>query len=493
MVAMTLGPDGRAVMIDRGVGDPLLVDDGRRVAENIKFDDAIEQSAMRVAYGITRKTDEKVGDGTTTSMVLTGAIVETVANDYIIPGGIGGSSVSDVDRLLQDSKTAVVEKLRAMAKQVKTEKELIDVATVSVGDAKLGEIIGKMYWRLGKEGHISMEFNFVSEEIETEVVSGYRFSGGYAAPWMITDALRRVCIIDDVPVLIADRAKNKELVWNDLQGAVALAAESGSKSLVVISQRFSKQILDNAHRLATAKNGAFYIVCVRAPSRGSEAFEDMAVYTGGKHFSDKDQFELITKEDLGRVKRLELSEDTCVLVEGKGDPKEIEKRAKAARAEGDLQKLPQMKQDKYERASALLGGVGLIRIGAPTDEERNFLKYKIEDAKYATKQAFKHGIVPGAGQAYKTISEAMSDDDILKDVLMAPYLTLKRNGGSNFKPNKSVVDPVAVEIAALENAVSAAAKLIRIGGAIAFAPKPELDEAFRGIMGGSDDLIEDDE
>lgn len=494
LVSKTYGPRGQSVIIERGAGEPLIVDDGRRVAENIKLDDPIGQMAVRACYSVTRKTDEKAGDGTTTAMILTNAGVDEVAKSWIVPGAIGGPGVDEVDTAIHASCKNVVAKLREMAKPIETQQELIEVATVSSGDARLGEIIGKTYWQLGKDGHISLEFNLVSEEIETEVRPGYRFSGGYAASWMVTDAIRRMFISDDAPVLICDFSRDKDIVWDEVIPYIQLAFGDGSKNLVIIAKRFTKTFLEMAHAQAFMKQGSFNVICVRAPSRGEEAYKDMAIYTGAKLFTDKDDLKTdVSKDNLGKAKRIELSDDTCILIEGAGKREDVVRRAEEAKAEAEQQKVPPLKQDRLERASALLGGVGVIKIGAPTDEERNWLKHKIEDAKWATKHAFRHGIVPGAGQTFKTISESLDDKDILKNVLMAPYDTLKKNGGGVAPSAAGIFDPVFVEITALEVACSAISKLTRIGGAIATAPKPQLEEAFKAIIKtNNDDGVEED-
>src|SRR3990167_6232266 len=237
LVGCTLGPNGRSVLIERGTAsEPLIVDDGRRVAENIKLPDPVEQLAVRVCYSVTKKTDEKVGDGTTTATVLTHAVLDTLNKAGEFSGGmISKINVADLDRRIQESKTKVVAELRKMAKPVKTEKDLINVATVVSGDPVIGEIIGKMYHQLGENGHISLEFNLLSEQLEHEVVPGYRFSGGYAAEWMITDSMRKTCSMADVHVLITMRKDlDSEMVTPILQQL----AGNNKGQLVIVSPKF---------------------------------------------------------------------------------------------------------------------------------------------------------------------------------------------------------------------------------------------------------------
>lgn len=426
---------------------------------------------------------------TTSSMILTNAIMEEVARNYISFGGMVGvtTNVNEVDKKLQEAKNTVLSLLDKKAKQIKTEKELIEVATIVSGDPKIGKIIGEMYWKLGKEGHIALEFNLLTEEIETEIASGYRFSGGYAANWMITDTIRKTATLDDVNVLIA---RQKDLDKDKIEGLARQVANAGKTKMVIVAPKFTPSFLKSVYD--TAIKSKFVILCVRAPGRGEEAFRDMAIFTGAKYFNESDDVKLAMKEDLGYIEKIEVSDDTCIMINGAGKPTDIKKRIEEVKAEAALEKMPQFKQDRLERASALAGGVGVIRIGAPTDEERNWLKYKIEDAKHATKHAFREGVVRGGGQAFIEIAKELPEDNILKNVLYAPYEKLKENNGGEFKVGKDVIDPVAVEKAALEHAVSAASKLLRVGGAIATANKPELDEAFKGII-NNEDLIEEDE
>lgn len=492
LVGMTLGPMGRSVLIERGTAsEPLLVDDGRRVAENIKLDDPIEQLAVRTLYSVTRKTDEKVGDGTTTATVLSHAIMDELSKNHVMSGGmISSVDVAELDRKINSAREEIVGHLRSIAKPVKTEKELIDVASVVAGDENIGEIIGKMYFQLGKDGHITLEFNLLSEQIESEVVPGYRFSGGYAAEWMMTDSMRRTASMTDVHVLVTS---HKDLDTNKVTPILQLLMGNNKRRLVIIAPKFTPSFLKDVY--ATALKGGFPILCVRAPSRGEEAFKDIAVFTGGKYFSENEELGSdVQNSDLGYVERIDVTDDTTILVNGGGKKEDVAARIKEVQAEADAQKLPQFKADRLERVSALSSGVGVIRIGAPTDEERNWLKYKIEDAKYATKHAFREGIVPGGGLAFKTISEKfLPDTNILKNAILAPYHTLKKNAGGELKVGKNVFDPVAVPMAALEHACSAASKLIRIGGAIAFAPRPKLDEAMRSAVGNGNGVQEDED
>ena len=414
LISQTLGPAGRSIIIERGLGEPLIVDDGRRVAENIKLDDPIEQLAVRVCYSVTRKTDEKVGDGTTTSLILAHALLKDVFENHIGFGVDSNKNVFDIDNQIKKDKEEILKELDKRSREVKTEKDLKNIANVIVNDKRLGDAIGGMYHKLGKEGHITHEFNHIGEEIETDLVPGYRFTGGYASPWMITNELRKECVLSDINVLVV---KKKMTDFSEIMGICnQVANSSGKRNMVIIATGFDQSFLTQAYR-NVKKPVPFLVLCVRAPGRGKEAFKDMAVFTGGKYFEENDDLKNIDRSDLGYVNKIEVSEDITVLIGGKGKPADLKKRTAEINAEININPLPQFKKDRMERMSALNKGVGLIKIGAPTDEERNWWKYKIEDGIQGTRHAFQSGIIKGGGLAFKEISEKLSKSNILKKSL----------------------------------------------------------------------------
>lgn len=479
LVSLTLGPEGTSVMISRPNGEPLLVDDGRRVAENVKLDDPIKQDAARVCYSVTRKTDEKVGDGTTTSMVLANAILQ----NNLLYGAGTHFNVAETDRKIQQSKIEVLKKLDSMKTEIKSEKELIEVSTVISGDKDLGKMIGSMQWQLGPLGHISIEFNLTSEKIETEIADGYRFEGGNAT-MLVTDDLRKNIIERDVNVFVINQ---KILDFADIVPAINLASAKGKNRIVIIAQKFEDGVIKEIHKLATRERSPFFVWAIKAPGRGEEAFKDMAVISGAKYFGRNDVATSVQYEDLGHLGKFEFEDDVCYMIEGKGTKEAITKRIKEVEEEVKQAKVHAIKKDKLERLSALSKGYGVIKIGAPTNEERNWLKYKIEDAREATKHALRDGVVQGGGYAFKKISESLPDGDVLKKALLAPYETLVKNLGHEFKPTKDILDPVTVEKVALENACSAVGKLIRIGGAIAYKPESMVEQLKNVINNNNED------
>jgi chaperonin GroEL len=213
----------------------------------------------------------------------------------------------------------------------------------------------------------------------------------------------------------------------------------------------------------------------------------MAVVTGAKFFGANDNLGFFNREDLGHVDRFEFLDDVCFLVGGKGKEEKVKERVKEVEAEIKRTKHDPMKKDKMERLSALSRGYGVIKIGAATNDERNWLKYKIEDARGAVKHALKEGIVRGGGLTYKKIADSLPDDNVLKEALYAPYLKLKENAGGEFKVGKDVFDPVATEKAALFNACSAVSKLIRIGGAISYEEESSFENALKRLVNNKED------
>lgn len=492
LAGMTLGPDGKSVIIEKGIGEPLIVDDGRRTLENIQLEDSVEQLVVRTLSEITKKTDEKVGDGTTTSIILAYAILKNVFHNRMKSGGIldSGASVSKIDKELKESLDLVLKKLEEKRKEVTTEQQLIDVAKVSVGDEKLGEIIGKMYWQLGKDGHITLEYDTNSEEVTTEIIPGFRFNAGLAKRWMMTNQLRQEAFLKESFVLISDQ---RDLNIEDLKIICSELQNSGRKCLTVIAPKFSEHFINSA--LKTLESAGFLILCVRAPSLHEEHFKDLAIWSGGKVFTDKDDVKSCSKKDLGFVESLTVShEDGAHLVGGIGDKENIKKRVEEVKAEMNDQKVFALKQLRLERISALSGGAGVIKIGAPTIEEMGWLKHKIEDAKFATKYAYREGVVLGGGMTFKQISEELPENNILKESLLAPYNQLKKNSGGEFEVKDNVLDSFLVEKSALQIAISAVSKLIRVGGAIASKPKKDFEESLSELIKKvTPSQVEDDE
>lgn len=472
LVSLTLGPCGRSVMMERGQ-DPFIVDDGRRVAENILLDDPVEQAASKIAYGVTQKTDEEAGDGTTTATVLTRALLKDIHETKLVTG-IGTSiNVAEIDQQIQDAREEVTKLIEKEVKPIKTEKDLIDVSTVIAGP-EIGELVAKMYWKLGKDGHISIEMNPLSEEIETEVTQGYRLPGGYAANWMVNNLITKTWVCEKVDVLVTEQEVNDQ---DQIVPVANALAQKGKNLLVIVAKDFSPTVILSAYQNATRKESPFFLILVK--SRNQEIYKDVAVFSGAKFFNVNEPLESAKVSDLGYLRSIEVGKENTFLVDGRGKKEDIDAYVKELQSEAKGLKLEGYRQPIYERISLLTGGVGVIRIGAPTEEARTWLKYKVEDAKYGTKYAFKEGVIPGGGMTFKKISEALPESNILKKALLAPHETLKANAGGKLVVGKNIFDSVVSQKSALKYACSAVSKLIRIGGAIVHLPIPTMDEAMR--------------
>jgi len=473
LVGMTLGPNGRSVLIERP-GEPLMVDDGRRAMENIKFDDPIKQMAARVCYSVTRATDEKVSNGTTTSLVMAYGIFKE--NVVIGPGAI--MNVAQIDRDIMKGRDEVLDLLDKEAKQIKTEKELVDVAKIAAGDEEIGKMLGEMQWKLGKKGHISIEFDTTSDKITSEIAEGYRFEGSNPAS-TVTNALKKTIELNEVDILVA---KQKFTSFKQIERVVNKVANNGKTNLVLIADKIGEDVIKAIYEMAYRKQNPFNLFTIQAPGRGEEAYKDIATVTGGKYFSQKDDLESFELEDLGFVEKFDYEDGITYLVKGKGTDEARKNRVKEVEEEIRTAIHPAMKKDKEERLSALSKGYGVIKIGAATNDERNWLKYKIEDARGDVKWALREGIVRGGGLAFKKISEALPKDHVLKEALLYPYKKLVENAGGKFEVPKNIFDPVTTEKAVIKNACGAVSKLIRIGGAICYAPKPDLEEVIKGLI-----------
>lgn len=469
IVAPTLGPNGGSVIMERGQ-EPVIIDDGRRIAENIVLEDQVEQMAVQVAYSVTKKTDEKAGDGTTTSMILTHAILKE-AHEHL--KGIGQkASVSDIDTQIHQAKNEVLSLMDKEKKDIKTEKDLCSVATVISGDERIGKLVSSLYWELGKDGHISIEIDQIGEKIETETVRGYKLMGGYASPWMITNPLTKTFDAKDVSIFVTNQD-----ITDPAQVEVPsnLVAKEGKPLILIVARSFSQSVIELAYANAKRPQQPFFVILVKP--RSEDQYKDLAVFSGATLFTENDNISSATIQDIGHVRSIEIGAENSTFIEGRGKKSVVEAHIKELEAERDKMKLSGLRQPFDQRISAIKGTAGVVKIGAPTDEERNWLKYKVEDTIHGTKHALKEGIIPGGGLTFKKISDSLPDTNILKKPLLAPYETLRNNGVT--KVGKDVFDAIVSQKAALEYACSAVSKLVRITGAIAILPIPTLDEAMR--------------
>ena len=522
-VRVTIGPRGRNVVLDKGYGAPIITNDGVTIAKDITLSNKFENMGAEIVKEVATKTNDTAGDGTTTSVVLTQALVEagfkktvTGANSMAIRHGIEAAA-----------KDAVAE-LKKISKVIKSDAEVRQVATISAESAEIGGIIAGTIKKIGKDGVVTVEES-QAFGIDSEIVEGLEFDKGYLSPYMITNAERMEAEYRDPLILITDK---KVSTVKDILPLLEKVAASGKKDLVVIAEDVDGEALTTF--VLNKLRGSFNVLAVKAPGYGDKKKEllgDIAVTVGAKVVSEEVglNFEKAELNMLGHASRVVSTKDNTVIVGGKGKKAEIEARVENLRAQraNSTSKFDTEKLD--ERIGKLTGGVAVIKVGAATETEMKYLKLKIEDAVNATKAAIAEGIVVGGGSALAKVSKKLKarylDKSNTKDGLentdyAAGYLILLRaleeplrqialnagkdegvvlnevtKGGANSGYDAlsdafvtdmfeaGIIDPVKVTRAALENAASAVAMLLTTEVAIADEPEKEKPAGQHGHGG----------
>lgn len=519
-VKITLGPKGRNVVLAKSFGSPQITNDGVTIAKEIEFEDKFENMGAELMKEVASKTNDKAGDGTTTSIVLAQALINEGLK-YVT----AGVNVVSLRKSLESARDQVVEKLRKMAKPVSVDRieEIVHVATISAESAELGQIIAEAVQKVGNDGAVTVEES-QGTGIEKEIVGGMQFDRGYVSPYMTTNAERMEAVMEDPYILITDK---KISSVQDILPLLEKLARMGKKELVIIAEDIDGDAL--ATLVVNRLRGAFNALAIKAPGFGDrrkEMLEDIAVLTGGKVITEEVGLKIENADIpmLGRSRRVIANKDTTTIVGGKGKKDDIEKRIKQIRAQIERATSDYDKEKLQERLAKLAGGVAVIRVGAATETEMKYIKLKIEDAVAATKAAIAEGIVPGggialfkvavlmgeewknlpAGEKRKTSPEEQAAFTILLNALEEPLTQIALNAGkrvgeisakikdtiiedpkSNIGFNaaedkivndmirEGIVDPLKVTRSALENAVSVAAMFLTTEAAIAELPKKE--------------------
>lgn len=523
-VRVTLGPRGRNVAIDRSWGGPTITNDGVSIAKEITLKDKFENMGAGIVKEVATKTNDKAGDGTTTAVVLTQALV----HEGLKRTAMGANAMMIRRGIEAAAKDAVIE-LKKIAREVKGKKDIQQVASISAESTDLGTKIADVVEKVGKDGVVTVEES-QSIGIETDYVEGLEFDKGYVSPYMITNAERMEAVAKDVPVLITDK---KISTIKEILPLLEKLAQSGKKDLVIIADDVDGEAL--ATFVVNKLRGAFNILAVKAPGYGDrkkEMLQDIAITVGAQVISEDLGLKLENAEVgmLGKAQRVVATKDATVIVGGKGKKADIQERVAQLRkqSEGSDSKFDKEKLD--ERIAKLSGGVAVIRVGAATETEMKYLKDKIEDAVNATKAAIAEGIVPGGGAALAKVGDKLgkktdpkAHDEytigyrILVTALFAPFLQIAKNcgredgsvllqrvlkEGSSFGFDASseseeasivdmyeagIIDPVKVTRSGVEHAASAAAVLLTTEAAVADEPEEKKDmPAMPGGMGGMD-------
>jgi chaperonin GroEL len=515
-VKVTLGPKGRNVILQKSFGSPTVTKDGVTVAKEIELEDKYENMGARMVREVASKTSDVAGDGTTTATVL----AEAIFNEGL-RAVVSGANPMLMKRGMEKAVEEIVAKLGSMKIDVKTKKDLENVATVAANnDREIGRIIAEAMDKVGKDGVITVE---EGKTITTghEFVEGMQFDRGYLSPYFVTDPQKMECELDDPFILIYEKkvASNKDLV------PVLEKVLNQGKPILIIAEEVEGEAL--ATLVINKLRGTFKCAAVKAPGYGDRRkamLEDIAILTGGKAiFEDLGiQLENVQLGDLGRAKKVKIDKDNTVVIEGAGKRPNIQARVQSIQRELEKSTSDYDKEKLSERIAKLSGGVAKINVGAATESEMKEKKARVEDAMHATRAANQEGILPGGGVALLRASAGLKadkkfshDEDIGYNIVVracrAPIQQIAENAGEdgavimnkvleNTDANygydarldrycdmvkEGIIDPTKVVRSALQNAASVATLLLTSDALVAEMPKDEKKPAGGG---GMDDM-----
>lgn len=520
-VVTTLGPKGRNVALDKKWGAPNVVHDGVTVAKEIDLEDPFENMGAQLVKEAASKTNDVAGDGTTTSTLLTQAIVNSGFKNVT-----AGANPMMVKAGMEKAVEVVVAEIKKMAKTVK-DGEVAKVATISAQDEKIGSLIAEALNKVGKDGVVTVEEG-KGLEMNIDYKEGMEFDKGFASAYFVTNSDKMEAEIEDAYILITDK---KISAIADLLPFLEKFIKV-SKNLVIIADDIEGEAL--ATLVVNRLKGVVNVLAVKAPGFGDrrkEMLEDIAVLTGGTVISEDTgrKFESVTVEDCGRADKVWADKDNCRIIGGKGTAAALKARVTQIRREMDETTSDFDKEKLQERLAKLTGGVAVINVGAATEIELKDKKERVNDAVAATKAALEEGIVPGGGVAllrarmalpkFKDTLKDLDEKvgvDILYNALGEPIRWIAKNSGADdgwvlktVEESKvadygfdamamrfgsmlaaGILDPAKVTRTAVQNAVSVGMMVLTTEALI--TDLPEKKEAGGGMppggMGGMGDM-----
>ena len=502
-VKITLGPKGRNVVIDRKYGSPLITTDGVTIAKEIELKDEFENMGAQIIKEVSTKTNDVAGDGTTTAVVLAQAIIKEGSKNVA-----AGANPIILKRGIDKAVDVCVEKLRKISKPITNKESIAQVASISAGDAVIGELISTAMEKVGNDGVITVE---ESKTMKTElnIVEGMQFDRGYCSPYMATNMEKMEAVLDNPYILITDK---KISSIQELLPLLEQIVKTGQK-LLIIAEDVEGEALTTL--ILNKLRGSFNCVAVKAPGFGDRRkamLEDIAILTGGKVITSELGLELkdATVDMLGRAKQVKVDKENTIIVEGAGASEEIAQSIKQIKALA-AETTSEYDKEKYqERLAKLAGGVAVINVGAATEIEMKEKKLRIEDALNATRAAVEEGIVAGGGVALlsavndvKELAATLEGDEktgalIIAQAIQSPMKQIASNAGVDgsvivynvVNSNKAnygydalndrygdmikfgIIDPAKVSRSALQNAASVASTLLTTESAVADIPEP---------------------
>jgi chaperonin GroEL len=517
-VKVTLGPRGRAVVIEQGYGAPQVTFDGVTVAKEIELEDKWENLGAEFIKQAADKTNEGVGDGTTTATVLAHAMIDE--GEKVIREK--GFNVIQLAEELKKASVLVVKALEGQRELINDNKKIKEVATLSAKDEEIGGLIATVMEKVGKEGIVTVDdSNTIGSSYE--IVEGMQFDRGYVSQYMVTNQEKMESALEEPYVLVTDK---KISSIQDILGLLEKIVASGKKELLIVADDVDGEALTTL--IVNKLRGIFNVLAVKAPGFGDrkkEMLQDIATVTGASFISEElgKKFENTELADLGRARRVVSTKDVTTIVDGKGDKKDIEARVAQIKAQIKKTDSDFDREKLQERLGKLSNGVAVIKVGAPTEVAQKELKQRVDDAVAATRAAMEEGIVPGGGiallnvnfelfskpEADKTVKAAAIS--ILRRALESPVRAIVENSGEsadrvidelsrrsnepwkgfNALTNKTmgdlreagIIDPLKVTRSAFMNAVSVAANYLTIGAAVTNIPEKK-DGGMPGGMGG---------
>ena len=514
-VRVTLGPKGRNVVLDKSYGAPLITNDGVTIAKDIELEDKFENMGAQLVKEVATKTNDVAGDGTTTATVLAQAMVNAGMKNLA-----AGANPIVLRRGMKKATECAVEAIAKMSEKVTGKDQIAKVASISAGDAEVGQMVADAMEKVSNDGVITIEES-KTMKTELDLVEGMQFDRGYISAYMATDMDKMEAVLDNPYILITDKKiSNIQEILPLLEQIV----QSGAK-LLIIAEDVEGEALTTL--IVNKLRGTFNVVAVKAPGYGDrrkEMLKDIAILTGGQGISEELGLELkdATMDMLGRAKSVKVQKENTVIVDGEGEKSAIEARVAQIRAQIDETTSDFDREKLQERLAKLAGGVAVIRVGAATETEMKEAKLRMEDALNATRAAVEEGVISGGGSAYihaskevKKLTETLVGDEktgaeIILKALEAPLYHISANAGleGSVIINKvresevgtgfdalngeyvnmidaGILDPAKVTRSALQNATSVASTLLTTESVVATIKEdvPAMPAGGAGGMG----------
>ncbi|TMD92245.1 MAG: chaperonin GroEL [Chloroflexi bacterium] len=510
-VKTTLGPKGRNVALDKKFGAPSVTHDGVTVAKEIQLEQPFENMGAQLLKEAATRTNDVAGDGTTTATVLAQAIVNEGLKNLA-----AGANPMQLKYGIDKSAEAIVDYIRSIAIPVEDKKEIAQIAAISAADEQIGNLIAEVMDRVGKEGVITVEASR-GISFEIEYVEGMQIDKGYVSAYFVTNAEKMEASIENAYILITDK---KISAVQDILPVVEKMVQQGRREIVIIAEDVDGEAL--ATLVVNKLRGILNVLAVKAPGFGDrrkEMLRDIAVLTGGTVISEEmgRRLDSASLEDLGSARLVISHKDDTTIVEGHGDPAEIQARIRQIKAQIEETTSDYDREKLQERLAKLSGGVALIRVGAGSEVEQKYRQTRVEDALSATRAGVEEGMVPGGGVALlnavaaldklNLTGDAATGVSILRRALEEPLRQLVINGGRDGSVvvegvrraqkehnndhygynvlddqyedmvQSGIIDPAKVTRSALQNATSIAAMILTTEALITDLPEKERPAA----------------